>query len=187
MDNQTQAPRSQIKRLRRFALAGLSAAAAVAVFALTPAGSAFARPGHGGCGGPMDMPMMGMGANVDPKVADARMDGMLKFMLADANATQAQRDQIASLMKAARADVAPTFQKLRDDHLKLIDLFAAPKIDRAAIEQLRAEQAQLHDTVSQRMLKAMEDAAEVLTPEQRAKLAAAHRARMERHQTQRAR
>lgn len=185
MDNQHQPTHSQPKRMRRFALAGLAAAAAVAAFTLTPVGNAFARPGHGGCGGPMDMPMMGMGANVDPKVSDARMDGMLKFMLADANATQAQRDQIASLMKAARADVAPTFQKLRDGHLKLMDLFAAPKIDRTAIEQLRNEQTQLHETVSQRMLKAMEDAAEVLTPEQRAKLAAAHRARMERHQAQR--
>ena len=186
MDKQHQPTPTQPRRLRRFVLAGLATAAAVTAFALTPVGSALARPGHGSCGGPMDMPMMGMGANVDPKVADARMDGMLKFMLADANATQEQRDQIAKLMKAARADVAPTFQKLHDNHLKLLDLFAAPKIDRAAIEQVRAEQTQLHETVSQRMLKAMEDAAEVLTLEQRAKLAAAHRARMERHHGPRA-
>ncbi len=43
----------------------------------------------------------------------------------------------------------------------------APAIDRVALEQLRVEQIARMDKVSKRLLTAVEDAAEVLTPEQR--------------------
>lgn len=169
-------------RMRRFALVGMATVAAAAAFALMPLGSAYARAGQGhGCGAPM----MGMDRGGDPAAAAARMDGMLKFMLADANATQEQRDKIAAIMKSARTDLADTQQRLRDGRGKVIDLMAAPTIDRAALEQLRVEQTQLHETVSRRMLQAAADAAEVLTPQQRAKLAETHRARMERRQAMR--
>jgi protein CpxP len=52
-------------------------------------------------------------------------------------------------------------------------------IDRAALEQLRAEQMGRMDLMSRRMLSAMEDAADVLTPEQRAKFAEHLRAHMQ--------
>ena len=52
-----------------------------------------------------------------------------------------------------------------------MDLVAQPTIDRAAIEQLRADELQLAETMSKRVAKAIADAAEVLTPEQRVKLA----------------
>ncbi len=43
-------------------------------------------------------------------------------------------------------------------------------IDRGAMEKLRAEQIALADTVSKRVVQALGDAAEVLSPEQRRKL-----------------
>jgi periplasmic protein CpxP/Spy len=178
MNKQTQPTRTQPRRLRRFVLAGLASVATVAAFVLTPVGSALARPGHGG----WDAPWFEGGPSVDPKVADARIDGFLKFVLADANATQEQRDKIAAIVKAARADIAPTAQKLRDGHAKFVTLLAAPTIDRTALEQLRVEQSQLRETVSRRQLQAFADAAEVLTPEQRAKLAAAHHGHRGHHQ-----
>jgi Spy/CpxP family protein refolding chaperone len=52
-----------------------------------------------------------------------------------------------------------------------MELLSAPTIDRAAIERLRAEQMQATDAVSKRMSQAFADAAEVLTPEQRKKVA----------------
>ena len=52
-----------------------------------------------------------------------------------------------------------------------MELLTAPTIDRAQLEALRVQQSQMRETVSRRMLQAMADAAEVLTPEQRAKVA----------------
>jgi hypothetical protein len=43
----------------------------------------------------------------------------------------------------------------------------APVIDRAALEQWRAAQMQRMDVMSRRVAAAVEDGAEVLTPEQR--------------------
>ncbi|UUZ56991.1 hypothetical protein LP419_20025 [Massilia sp. H-1] len=43
----------------------------------------------------------------------------------------------------------------------------APAIDRVALEKVRADQMQIADALSKRVLTAVEDAAEVLTPEQR--------------------
>jgi Spy/CpxP family protein refolding chaperone len=47
-------------------------------------------------------------------------------------------------------------------------LLMAPAIDRAALEQWRAAQMQRMDDISRRVVAAVEDGAEVLTPEQRA-------------------
>ena len=47
----------------------------------------------------------------------------------------------------------------------------APSIDRARLESLRAEQIKSLDEASKRLVTAISDAAEVLTPEQRAALA----------------
>ena len=47
----------------------------------------------------------------------------------------------------------------------------APTIDRTAIERLRAEQIALAETASKRIAQALADAAEVLNPEQRKKVA----------------
>jgi DNA-binding response OmpR family regulator len=48
---------------------------------------------------------------------------------------------------------------------------AAPTIDRARLEALRVDQMQLADQASQRITAALVEAAEVLTPAQRADLA----------------
>ena len=47
----------------------------------------------------------------------------------------------------------------------------APTVDRTAIERLRAEQIGLAETASKRIAQALADAAEVLSPEQRRKVA----------------
>jgi Spy/CpxP family protein refolding chaperone len=59
----------------------------------------------------------------------------------------------------------------RTARAKAIALMSAPTIDRAAIETLRVEQIGLADTASKRIAQALADTAEVLSPEQRVKLA----------------
>ncbi len=56
----------------------------------------------------------------------------------------------------------------------------APSIDRVALEALRAEQMQRADAMSKRVLAAVADAAEVLTPAQRVRFAEHMKKRMHR-------
>jgi Spy/CpxP family protein refolding chaperone len=56
----------------------------------------------------------------------------------------------------------------------MIQLLSQTTIDRAAVEQLRATQMAMLDTASKRLTQAIEDASDVLTPEQRQKLIAMH-------------
>jgi Spy/CpxP family protein refolding chaperone len=106
-------------------------------------------------------------------VADMQehIDGMVKHFARHADATEEQQTKLAAIAKAAVADLQPLHQQLVDAHKKALDLFRQPTIDRTAFESLRAEQIARLDTASKRLAQAMTDMAEVLTPEQRAKLA----------------
>jgi Spy/CpxP family protein refolding chaperone len=73
-------------------------------------------------------------------------------------------------VKAAANELAPLRQRHVEARRKSLELLAQPTIDRAQLEALRVEQMQLGDTVTRRMLQATLDAAEVLSPDQRAKL-----------------
>jgi Spy/CpxP family protein refolding chaperone len=62
-------------------------------------------------------------------------------------------------------------REFRDARTAVVELMSAPTLDRAAAETLRAERIAAIDEASKKMTAAMLDAAEVLTPEQRAELA----------------
>lgn len=87
------------------------------------------------------------------------------------DATKEQEEQIWALIDGARAAIRPTFREFRDTREVLADLLGAATIDRAAVEKLRAERIAAIDDASKIATEAALDAAEVLTPEQRAKLA----------------
>lgn len=121
--------------------------------------------GHGGpqafmSGGQMDTERMG-------KFADKRLERMLD----DVKASDAQKEKASAIVKAALEQGAPLAGKMRDNHIQMRKLMAATTLDKAAIEAMRAEQIKLADEASQRMTSTMLAVAEVLTPEQRAKLA----------------
>jgi Spy/CpxP family protein refolding chaperone len=116
--------------------------------------------GHGRHGGP------------DAMMAGGPLGGFGGHMLDLVDATDAQRSQIKSIFQAARQDLSgqrETGAKLRQ---QLAALYAAPNIDAAAIESLRQQMSAQHEAASKRMSQASIDAARVLTPEQRAKIAA---------------
>ena len=87
------------------------------------------------------------------------------------NATDAQRSQIEAIYKAARQDLSGQREAGRKLHEQMVALYAAPNIDAAAIEALRAQMAAQHEAASKRLTQASIEAARVLTPEQRAKIA----------------
>ena len=95
----------------------------------------------------------------------------LERMLGHLDATAAQKEQIKKISDAA----APDLQKLRDEGQALLEqgakLWAEPKLDAAAAEQLRQKMTAHHEQMSKRMLQVLLDVGQVLTPEQRAKMA----------------
>jgi periplasmic protein CpxP/Spy len=151
---------------RRWIIAGIAATTVAAVGASLS--FQHAAEAHGGMMGGG----FGFGASKDPAVTAKRIDAMVQWMLADIDATEDQRTRIATILKAAANDLAP----LREQHLQArrsaMQLLAAPTIDRAQLEAIRVQQLQLADTATRRMTQAMADAAEVLNPDQRAKLVA---------------
>jgi len=120
------------------------------------------------------MPHGGPGAHGGPGGPGAHGEfggGRMEHMLDAVDATDAQHAQIKKIMQAAQADLKTQHETMRTLHEQSLALLAAPKIDAAAIEALRVKQNAVHEQVSKRMSQAMIDAAGVLTPEQRAKLA----------------
>lgn len=137
----------------RWMLSGMVVAVA-ATFAL----SAWAMPGGHGHHG-----MDGAGMMMGGRGAERMLDGI--------NATEAQRTQIRQIFKTAADDMKAQRDQRRALHERGLQIFAAPTVDAAAAESLRQQMLQLHDQASKRRMQAMVDASQVLTPEQRVKLA----------------
>ncbi|HZP74675.1 MAG TPA: Spy/CpxP family protein refolding chaperone [Pseudolabrys sp.] len=97
--------------------------------------------------------------------------GHLDMMLSSINATPEQRDKMKPILERT----ADQLFELRGKHLEgrkqIRDTLAAASIDRAKLDSLRAQQMQLADAASKIITNAVADAADVLTPEQRAELA----------------
>jgi len=97
--------------------------------------------------------------------------GHIEHMLDVVNATDAQRSQIEAIFKAARQDLSGQREAGMKLHQQMATLYTATNIDAAAIEATRAQISAQHEAASKRLSQASIDAARVLTPEQRAKIA----------------
>jgi Spy/CpxP family protein refolding chaperone len=165
---------SPANRKRRWTIAGIGAASVAAIAAIGTGWHARAHahgPGFGMFGGP------GMQGPMDPEAMGKRLDAMVSFALADIDATPDQKSRISSIARQAAADLAPLRKTHHDARQKSMALLTQPTIDRAQLEALRVQQMQLGDTVSRRMVQAIADAAEVLSADQRARLAQKWQAR----------
>ncbi len=152
-----------------WALGGLVAATALSVAlsinawaADEPDGDHCPPPYAGMRGGPeagMPGPMM--------PFAGKGLDRMLSHL----DATAAQKAQIRKLADVAEPELKTLREQAQALHEQGLKLWAAPKLDAQAAEQLRQKMSAHHEQMSQRMLKLMLDVGQVLTPEQRAKMA----------------
>ena len=111
-----------------------------------------------------------MGAPFDPARAEDRADRMVRHLAIEIDASAEQQDKLRAVAKAAVKDLVPMRQRVQTAREQARALLSGPTIDRAAIEKFRAEQIALADEASRRIAKALGDAAEVLTPEQRSKI-----------------
>ena len=92
-------------------------------------------------------------------------------MLDQVGASDDQKAKIGSILHAGFEPMAKMHEGMADTHKALHKLLSAPTVDRAAIEQLRAAQIARIDSASRTATAAMADAADILRPDQRAKLA----------------
>ncbi len=152
---------------RRWAIAGIGGALAAGLLTLSAFGNG--GPGWHGHHGHRGH---GMLSEMSPEEAGKRIDKMVNWILDDVAATAEQKQRVAQIAKEAAQELMPMRAQHKAARGRAVDLFSQPTIDRAAIEQLRVEELQLGEAASKRIAKAVADAAEVLTPEQRVKLAA---------------
>ncbi len=152
------APAGGFAKWAAIAALGIAAVGGIGVagaFGETPRVLAAAWDGHGGWHG-----RQGGG-----------FDGPGLFRMLDRlDLTDDQEDKIWDIADGVRRDSRPLMRDLRGTRLELATLLGASTVDPAAVEALRAKRMGDVDEMSKKLTSGLVAAAEVLTPEQRAKL-----------------
>ncbi|MCB1620430.1 MAG: periplasmic heavy metal sensor [Thiothrix sp.] len=155
MNDQTTSTHGR-RHLRTFILAGSIAMLGIGIGAV---GAVQAQHRMGGWG-PFH------GGNVAERGADRGIERALERV----EATDEQRAAIRKIFETARTDISPVLSDIGENRMAFAQLLHADTIDRNAVSNLRESTVGLADSVSERAMTALLDAAEVLTPEQRATL-----------------
>ena len=103
-------------------------------------------------------------------IVEAHADRMIRHLAIEIDATTEQQDKLRGIVRGAVKDLLPVRDKVLAARTTARELLTQQTIDRTAIEKLRADQIAIHDAASKRLVQAVADAAEVLTPDQRRKL-----------------
>jgi Spy/CpxP family protein refolding chaperone len=170
----TQAGKTRFWGRRRFWITGGVLAGLAALVAVTPRAFArgFAGHGFGGHG------RHAFGARMmeDPAAAKQHAGMAVEWVLRGVDATQEQKQQAKRITDRLIDELGPLVEKHRGFRESMARELAKPEIDREALERLRREEIALTDQASKLAVGSIADLGEVLTPEQRAELAAfAHR------------
>ena len=112
-----------------------------------------------------------MSAAVNPAQTQEHVERLVKHLAVEVDATPGQREKLTAIALGAARDLSPLRAKMMEARNQAFALLNAEKVDRSAIETQRSEQFALLDTLSKRATQALADAAEVLNPEQRKRLA----------------
>jgi Spy/CpxP family protein refolding chaperone len=114
----------------------------------------------------------GMGAPLDPAEVQERVERMVAHLAIEIDATDEQKAKLTTIFVSAANDLMPIRAELMASRQagELVGLLTAPTVDRAAIESFRADKMSLAEQASRRIAQALGEAAEVLTPEQRAEI-----------------
>ena len=149
---------------------GLLLLGAALLTGLVGFGIGHATSGHFGHWGHMRGAGFAMSESLDPATAIQMADAGLGHMLTEIDGTPEQKTKIQEIANGALKDLLPLRDTVRSNRDKLVAALKAEKIDRPAIEALRAGQLALAETAFKRGAQALEDAADVLTPAQRTTL-----------------
>jgi Spy/CpxP family protein refolding chaperone len=156
---------------RWIALAALAAVALVTVVGVAAARPIAAAIQQGGGFHHRWGARFGAGA-MSPEAAKEHLQVAAKWALRDIDATDEQQEKVNAIVNGAIDDLF----KLRDQHqanrAALHDeLLRGATVDRAKLEDTRKSEMALADQASRRLVQALADIADVLTPEQRQALA----------------
>ena len=144
----------------------IAAVIASALGVVSVAGMSFAKDNRDGSGH-HEMTAESISEHVDKFVNHILEDG-----------TAEQKTRVTAIANAAVKDLLPLRAQHHAAHQQVVALLTQTNIDRPALEQLRVDELRLLDQVSKRITQAVADAAEVLTPAQRLKLAEHMKQRM---------
>jgi periplasmic protein CpxP/Spy len=172
---------------------GVAAVAIIGVFATFPAGHRLLAhvpvfgPGLAAAAAPFEEglgPVLaadwrsGLADGIIETVVETRADRAVRHLAIEIDATAEQQDKLRAIVREAVKDLLPVREKIMAARATARDLLTRETVDRAALEKFRTDMLATHDAVSKRLVQAVADAGEVLTPEQRRKIAdmvAAHR------------
>lgn len=160
-------PQAQPKTSRKGWIFG--GALAVAGLAAFGAVQAFSQPfggGHHGWGPRHHM----IGGGFDPARMGARIDYGADIVLGRVGANDEQKKKITDLIKANLKEAPALREQHEAARAKLIELLKAEKFDKAELERLRAQQLSTADQMSKRLVQAVGEASDILTPKQRQEL-----------------
>ena len=105
-----------------------------------------------------------------PEVARERAGFAIDWVLSRVDASQDQREQIKAIAGNSIDDLFPFVEQHKINREAFVAEFSKPTMDRETLEQLRQNGLEMADQASTRLVSAIADAAEVLTPEQRNEL-----------------
>ena len=103
----------------------------------------------------------------DPAKFQQRIEKRVDRALDGTDATTDQKKQIADIMSSAFTDMKPLREQRLANRKAMQEALQAPTIDPAKIESIRAEQMKIADESSKGFTKALTDAGNVLTAQQR--------------------
>lgn len=134
------------------------------------AGTAAGIAGHRGHG-----PMGGWHHGGIERMSDADVETMVERFVGRAGhrleMTSEQETRMTTIATSIAKEVRPLRKEMRETRQEIRALLLSSEtVDRDALEALRAQRLADFDRISAAMLTAAADAAEVLTPEQRAKV-----------------
>jgi len=112
----------------------------------------------------------GWSADLDPAELKRRVEYGVGRALGRVEATDDQKKKVADILNAAIDDLRPMREQHMTARQAMRQALSAASVDKPGLERLRAEQVQLADRASQRFLRAVTDASDLLYPEQRRKL-----------------
>ncbi|TLY52756.1 MAG: periplasmic heavy metal sensor [Gammaproteobacteria bacterium] len=142
----------------------------IAILALAVAGATSAgvwAQAHTANGGPH---MMAMGGMSPAEMAD-HIPKLLEHIYVEVDATPEQKAQLDPILRQAVTDLTAMHTQAHGAHAQAIALLTADKVDRSALETLRASHLQMADQASKRFVQLIADVADILTPAQRKTLA----------------